>query len=267
MTRAMPRRRAEYAAGRACARAALVRLDVKPAPILSGAGGEPVWPQGLVGSLTHCEGYAAAVAARAGTIAALGIDAEPNHALPTGVLADIATPDEQAGLARLPAGPGVHWDRLLFSAKEAAFKAWYPLNRVRLPFAAAAVSVDPYRGTFGVQLASGGPPMGGRWTVAGGLILCAVSISPNRIGDVGSGAASNPFGLAWDAFGAIDVGEGVERDALPEGDEDRSSARRGRFGRGSSRTGGGGGATRKGSRGAKPIQVGCRGSYAVGDVP
>jgi 4'-phosphopantetheinyl transferase EntD len=182
MARSMPWRRAEYAAGRACARVALVRLDVKPAPILSGAGGEPLWPQGLVGSLTHCEGYAAAVVARAGALAGLGIDAEPNQPLPTGVLADIATPDERAGLARLTTGPRAHWDRLLFSAKEAVFKAWYPMTRMRLPFDAASVTVDPHRGRFGVQLASGGPPLGGRWTVTGGLILCAVSIPQIGLG-------------------------------------------------------------------------------------
>jgi 4'-phosphopantetheinyl transferase EntD len=54
VARAVPQRRAEFATARHCARNALAELEVAPAPILTGANREPVWPHGFVGSITHC---------------------------------------------------------------------------------------------------------------------------------------------------------------------------------------------------------------------
>ena len=66
VTKAVPKRRAEYAAVRHCARTALGRLGVPPVPILSGPDRAPRWPPGIIGALTHCEGYRAAAVARPG---------------------------------------------------------------------------------------------------------------------------------------------------------------------------------------------------------
>lgn len=81
---AVAKRRSEFATARRCAREALARLGMPPAPILSGPKREPQWPVDVVGSITHCEGYRAAAVARAGDVRALGIDAEPHAAFPTG---------------------------------------------------------------------------------------------------------------------------------------------------------------------------------------
>ncbi|WNI19040.1 4'-phosphopantetheinyl transferase family protein [Actinacidiphila sp. ITFR-21] len=137
ITKAVAKRRAEYTAGRACARAALAAFGAPSGPILRDARrGAPVWPAGFVGSITHTEGYRAAAVARAGDILTLGIDAEPHGPLPDGVLDVIlATPAEQAALDRLTAEhPAFRWDRLLFSAKETVYKAWYPFHRRMLGF-------------------------------------------------------------------------------------------------------------------------------------
>ncbi|GAA2092504.1 4'-phosphopantetheinyl transferase superfamily protein [Streptomyces albiaxialis] len=126
---AVPKRRAEFATGRHCARRALARLGVPPGPLLPGRRGAPGWPEGTLGSLTHCDGYRAAAVARRGDVRALGIDAEPNGPVPRGVLGGITVGGEAERLARLAAArPQVHWDRLLFSAKEAVYKAWFPLT-------------------------------------------------------------------------------------------------------------------------------------------
>src|SRR6516165_9112140 len=69
------RRQAEFAAGRECAHAALAELGAPAGPVPPGRAGEPQWPPGIVGSLTHCADYRACAAARAETIAAIGIDA------------------------------------------------------------------------------------------------------------------------------------------------------------------------------------------------
>src|ERR687895_622101 len=67
---------------------------------------------------------------------------------------------------RAPAEPGLHWDRILFCAKEAVYKAWFPLTRRWLEFADVAVSLDR-DGTF--RAAVGRERFGGRWAVGHGL--------------------------------------------------------------------------------------------------
>jgi hypothetical protein len=64
MASAVPRRRAEFAAGRACARAALRRLGINGWPLLVGSKREPLWPAGVVGSITHTDGLVAAAVSR-----------------------------------------------------------------------------------------------------------------------------------------------------------------------------------------------------------
>lgn len=190
LARAVDKRVREFSTGRACARAALARLGVPPAPILPGPRGAPQWPAGVVGSITHCDGYRAAAVAWADQVTALGVDAEPDEPLPGGVLSVVSLPAERdrlAGLAGLAgAGGGVCWDRLLFCAKEAVYKAWYPLTGRWLGFEQADVTIDPAGGTFVARLLvpADGPgglaltSFGGRWLARDGLILTAVAVLP-----------------------------------------------------------------------------------------
>jgi len=137
-------RRAEYVTVRDCARQALARLGVPPAPIIDDARGAPVWPRGIVGAMTHCRGYRAAAVARVGDVTALGIDAEPAEALPTGIGRRISADAEWASIEVLTRqDAGVPWDRLLFSAKESVYKAWYPLTRIGLDFLAVDITLQP----------------------------------------------------------------------------------------------------------------------------
>jgi 4'-phosphopantetheinyl transferase EntD len=112
IARSVAKRRNEFVTVRYCARQALGDLGLPPVPILKGDKGEPCWPDGVVGSLTHCEGFRGAVVGRATDVRSVGIDAEPHGVLPTGVLDAVSLPAERhaiAGLAR-----GLHWDRILF---------------------------------------------------------------------------------------------------------------------------------------------------------
>ena len=192
---AVEKRRREYATTRTLARAALAALGIPPAPILSGERGAPVWPPGIVGSMTHCAGYRAAAVAVDGEIHAIGIDAEEHGPLPGGVLDAVSDDAERRELARLAeSAPGVHWDKLLFSAKESVYKAWFPLTRRWLDFTEARVTARP-DGTFTARLLVPGPivadqritALDGRWLARGGLILTAVTI-PGRPGATGSPA-------------------------------------------------------------------------------
>jgi len=184
VSRAVDKRRREFTTGRLCARRALVRLGLPEVPIPSGPDRQPQWPPGVVGSITHCAGYRAAALAHDRYLAALGIDAEPHDRLPDGLLGAVALPGEQARLATLARNVAeVHWDRLLFSAKESVFKTWYPLARRWLGFEGADVTLDP-GGTFRVRLLVSGPEVAGRplstldgrWLVRNSLLVTAIAL-------------------------------------------------------------------------------------------
>lgn len=171
-------RQMEFATARACARTAMARLGVPPAPVPRGPRGAPQWPAGLTGSITHCDGYRAAVVARSTDVRSLGIDAEPNEPLPDeNMLNLIALEPERARLDELAAAvPGICWDRLLFSAKESVYKTWFPLARQWLGFESADVVIDPDDGTFTVEVLVPGPlrSLRSRWLASQGLLVTAI---------------------------------------------------------------------------------------------
>ncbi|WP_433550585.1 4'-phosphopantetheinyl transferase family protein [Micromonospora zamorensis] len=190
IARAVEKRRREFVTGRWCARRALAALGVPQGPLVPGKQGEPCWPAGIVGAVTHCVGYRAAVVARAAEMVTCGIDAEPNEAVPEGVLDVISLPQERAWVAELGRShPSVSWDRLLFSAKESVYKAWFPLAARWLDFTEARISVVPAaerHGTFSAELLVAGPvlPGGrpltgftGRWLVDRGLVVTAITVA------------------------------------------------------------------------------------------
>ncbi|MFF5085054.1 4'-phosphopantetheinyl transferase [Actinoplanes sp. NPDC000266] len=182
---AVESRRREFITARRCARQALRALGHADSPIRPGPRNEPLWPAGMTGSITHCAGYRAAAVARANDIDLLGIDAEPHDKLPEGVGEAITAPGEPEMLESLGRShPGTHWGRLLFSAKESVYKAWFPVTRRWLGFEQAQLTIDPDAGTFHATLSAdgtridGGPPLTslhGRFMVASGLIVTAVA--------------------------------------------------------------------------------------------
>lgn len=184
IARSVAKRRNEFITVRYCARQALVDLGLPPVPILKGDKGEPCWPDGIVGSLTHCEGFRGAAVGRRAEVRSVGIDAEPHDVLPHGVLDAISLPVERHELQSMP--DGVHWDRVLFCAKEATYKAWFPLTHRWLGFEDAHIVFDVdasgQAGTFTSQIlidpvAESGPPLTallGRWSVRDGLALTAI---------------------------------------------------------------------------------------------
>lgn len=182
--RAVDKRRREFTTARACARTALASLGIPPAPIMPGERGAPQWPPGIVGSITHCAGYRAAAVARACDVPTMGLDAEPHEVLPSGVLESISLPAERERLPALAAvEPGICWDRLLFCAKEATYKAWFPLAQRWLGFEDADITINAADRTFETRLLVPAPTVGGsplagfagRWLVRDGLILTAIT--------------------------------------------------------------------------------------------
>ncbi len=184
VAKAVEKRRLEVTNVRTAARRALARIGVAPVPLLRGAKGEPLWPAGVVGSMTHTAGYCAAAVADAGKIRSVGIDAEVHDVLPEGVLGAIALPEEQTQLAALGNTGSIYWDRLLFSAKESVYKAWFPLTGRWLGFEDAHITVDPASSGFTVELlvdgsTNTGPALTGftgRYLVRDGFVLTAITV-------------------------------------------------------------------------------------------
>jgi len=176
---AVAARLAEFATTRDCARQALRRLGASHGPILRGPKREPLWPAGIVGSLTHCTGYRAAAVARADMVLTIGIDAEPHAAIRERVVERVLRPEERAWVAAAPAG--IHWDRLIFSAKESVYKAWFPLTRAWLDFPDASLEIDPAACAFAARLLVEPPPgvprvFDGRYLIEDGLVLTAIAV-------------------------------------------------------------------------------------------
>jgi 4'-phosphopantetheinyl transferase EntD len=193
IARAVPKRQAEFLGVRNLARQAMGSLGVPgvgSAAILKGERGAPAWPQGVVGSLTHCDGYRGAAVGHAHAVRSIGIDAEPHDVLPEGVLPAVSLAEERSWLGSSEARSAhVHFDRVLFCAKEATYKAWFPLTRRWLGFEDARIEfdIDPSgtAGTFSSTIlidpaALSGPPLtrlDGRWFVSDGLVLAAITLT------------------------------------------------------------------------------------------
>jgi 4'-phosphopantetheinyl transferase EntD len=166
------KRRQEFTAGRTCARMALEEFGITDTSVLIGKKREPLWPEQIVGSITHCEGYCAAVVAGQRSFAALGVDAETNRALPEEVLSLVADHDEQRWLHSAPKC-AIHWDRLLFSIKESVYKVWYPLVGTWLGFHDVRVHIEPNLKEFQVDLHGAHPShrMAGPSVLRGGYLV------------------------------------------------------------------------------------------------
>jgi 4'-phosphopantetheinyl transferase EntD len=151
---AVRNRAQEFAAGRVCARRLLAEFGISNFPIAVAADRQPVWPAGMVGSITHTTGFCAAVVAEKKRVVGLGIDSELAASVKAKLWPAICTPGELQWLQSLPESERGSAATLIFSAKEAFYKCQYPLVGERLKF--RDLSVEPHawgdqRGAFSVR--------------------------------------------------------------------------------------------------------------------
>jgi len=177
---AVPKRRREFALGRAAARAALAKLGGPAVAIPANSDRTPIWPSGFAGSITHCEGLCGAVVARSRDLAGIGFDAESASPLPTDAQRIIYWPVEGAHFSALPAFGGLDWPKLAFSAKEAFYKCFYPMTHTPLNFRDVKLHFsisDNRSGEFEITpVASDAAAflrraVQGRWLIGGGLVF------------------------------------------------------------------------------------------------
>lgn len=179
---AVPRRRREFAAGRAAARAAMRQMGGGALPVRAAADRAPIWPAGWQGSISHTSEICLACASTAA--AALGLDVEQDKALDEDILATICTISEISQITGADRG---HLAKLIFSAKEAAYKAQYPLTGVLFGFDTLEIILDPdrYRFTAIFLKPAGcfavGDSLPGRFARTQGHLVTAVTIGQGSV--------------------------------------------------------------------------------------
>lgn len=132
--RAVAKRAQEFAAGRMCARRALVEFGIHDFQLLAAPDRQPIWPSSMVGSITHTRGYCLAVLAAGSQLRALGVDSERVDAVGRELWPTICGPAESAWCASLPPQDESAARALLFCAKEAFYKCQFPLTEEWLDF-------------------------------------------------------------------------------------------------------------------------------------
>ncbi len=155
VAKAVAKRRREFAFGRACARRALELLGMAPSALPVGPDRAPVWPPAVVGSITHCQGLAAAAVAPRRALEGIGIDAELAEPLERDLRRLILTERERTWIAHTEAPANGDWAKLVFCAKESVHKCIAPITGIMLDFLEVDLVVEPRGGRFRAHLAPG----------------------------------------------------------------------------------------------------------------
>lgn len=199
ITNALPKRIREFALGRSCLRQALCDLQYPTTPILTGTMREPLLPQGVSASITHCEAICMAVATQKNTtLQSIGIDCEAYTPLDIALIDYITTPKEQAGylaaqdnffetpstFSKSPTFSKQLWAKLIFSLKESYYKAYFQITGCFLDFLEAEVELDFHQPLAYIRLCNplkvfdAHPLVGmGCYTITDGYVLSTVTIA------------------------------------------------------------------------------------------
>ncbi|MBA4264261.1 MAG: phosphopantetheinyl transferase [Comamonadaceae bacterium] len=152
--KAVPRRQREFSAGRQAARQAMMDIGWSPMAIPSAADRSPVWPEGLVGSISHTRQWCVAVVCPTHLVRGIGIDMEHDQPMGPELWDTICTPEEHAWVATQAASLQGLWVTRLFSAKEAYFKWQYPQTGQMLEFQDVQVVINTQTMSFDIHPAS-----------------------------------------------------------------------------------------------------------------
>lgn len=171
---AVPQRRAEFGAGRHAARLALKALGLPGLAIPAQESRAPLWPAGIAGSIAHADGLAMAVLAPRLQCASLGLDFEPDTAFPEELIELVTLPAERDWLARQP--EPLRSARLIFTAKEAAYKCQFPASQSLIGFTALLILPGPDQRltavfTVDVPPFRSGQRLLGHYAFAAGLVI------------------------------------------------------------------------------------------------
>lgn len=187
LARAGDSRRREFLAGRAAAHRAMEKMGLRPAPVPAGDDRAPVWPAGLTGSISHSGSACVAVVADSQHVPAVGIDIEDGAPLDRDLVPEICTLPERAWLATRPERMRGQLAKLLFSAKECAYKCQFMLSRELLGFADLEITADLETGQFEATFLRPVPGfekgtwLGGRYVFLDGHVITAVTAQQRNL--------------------------------------------------------------------------------------
>ena len=183
---AIPSRQHEFSTGRRLARQLLAEFGHSEAPLLRDER-VPRWPEGIVGSISHSSTRDASpprtlcVAALAfgKAFRGIGVDCEPDEPVDQGVERVVLRGDEHAWVADAAGEERGRRCRIVFSVKEAVYKAFYPRTRVFWSFQDVIVSIDLERGRYvaALPISAGMPSVEGRVYRREGWILAATVVA------------------------------------------------------------------------------------------
>ena len=189
-----PRKR-EFRAGRVAARRAMASLGVPPSAVGCATDRSPVWPNGVVGSISHSDTVCIAAIARQSDIASMGVDVETDAELAPDLLDLVCTGPELAWLVTQPQELRRRLGTLVFSAKESVYKCQYPLTGAVIDFDALSLRFDMkstrFEASFNQRtgMFHSGARIYGRFAISSGTIVTASEIRPARVAALSQRAA------------------------------------------------------------------------------
>ena len=128
------KRLADFSTGRFCAKKALEQLGFYDVIIPIGEDREPIWPHGIVGSISHCDTLVGAIVAKKSEHASLGLDIEEIGRVTPDLYDLVFTESEKNYLASFTGRQLEEQSTLIFSIKEAFYKFQHPITKTFLDF-------------------------------------------------------------------------------------------------------------------------------------
>jgi 4'-phosphopantetheinyl transferase EntD len=174
-----PKRVAELHAGRQCARAALTILGCHDASLVADADGVPQWPAGWLGTISHSQGCCLAAVGYAARVWMLGVDLERERHFRAASVTAICTERERKWIQAAEPSVRACLTTLVFSAKEAYYKAQFPRYRQPLDFSDVELAVAERTGRFDAHPTREGVAagrLGGTFALHDGFVICAIEV-------------------------------------------------------------------------------------------
>ncbi len=188
VAKAVPKRRAEFSCGRVFARSAMKSFGAGDDALLTGKDGVPIWPPGLVGSISHTHRYCAVAVARKAQIAAIGIDVEEAQRFPSDLARYVLSAREtEANLHQLLDQQRLERMAIIFSAKESFYKCLFPLGGAPLAFHNVEIIVNDRSASFEGHLLTSAEPFDaghrfiGRYAIQGGYVATTVTLQSDAV--------------------------------------------------------------------------------------
>tara|TARA_B100000401_G_scaffold265757_1_gene180906 strand:- start:6 stop:722 length:717 start_codon:yes stop_codon:yes gene_type:complete len=137
-------RKEHYRSGRICAGEVLSKLGTLGQPVLRDPQTrEPLWPEGISGAITHSGNWAAAAAGKTSDVSGIGIDLEDlERQVDSRISRHVCIPEEQKWLQECGEDFLEQNLKIIFSAKESIFKAFFPYTRTYLHFHDARILME-----------------------------------------------------------------------------------------------------------------------------